>query len=444
MNRYNGFVDSDFKETAIGLIPQDWDISQLKELAINFFGGGTPSRKRPEYWNGDIAWVTSAYIDDNLYLATCTEYITQSGLDNSSTKLVPKGNILIGTRVGIGKATINVLDTAISQDLTAMIVDCSKVCVKYIVFALKSQTLQQIILSGARGTTIKGITRADLVQLPIPLPPLTEQRRIASALEAIQDEIAMQDELIEKAQEFKHSLMQRLFTYGVNEEPTETKETEIGEIPTHWEYVKLADIAKIERGKFSHRPRNDPAYYGGKIPFIQTGDVSNANGRVTDYSQTLNELGLSVSRIFPAGTIVITIAANIGFSAILDFDSAFPDSLVGITPYEGIDATYLHYYLQTQQERMDALASRGTQKNINIKFLEPYPAIKPPISEQKAIANALFDVDNKIAVEEDRKSALEEFFKSILHQLMTGKIRLLSDEGLDIGEGKGISNANTT
>ncbi len=221
--------------------------------------------------------------------------------------------------------------------------------------------------------------------------------------------------------------MRHLFSYGTtpvqDASPEMLMETPIGATPPDWSFSVLGDIAAIERGKFSHRPRNDPAFYGGEVPFIQTGDVTAADGRIIDYTQTLNERGLAVSRVFPAGTIVITIAANIGYAGILDFDAAFPDSLIGITPGDGVLNEYLNYYLLTQQPGMDRLAPRGTQKNINIRFLEPWPVPVPPWDEQKAIAEALMTVDRKIAWEEARADALAELFSSLLYELMTGRTR---------------------
>jgi type I restriction enzyme S subunit len=134
----------------------------------------------------------------------------------------------------------------------------------------------------------------------------------------------------------------------------------------------------------------------------------------------LNEKGLSVSRVFPKGTIVITIAANIGFTAILDFDSAFPDSLIGLTPKECIDGEFLSYYLLTQQPEMDRKAPRGTQKNINIEFLNPWPVLVPPLSEQRAIATVLGRCDKKIESLRQEIVLLNELFGAMLQELMTG------------------------
>jgi type I restriction enzyme S subunit len=188
------------------------------------------------------------------------------------------------------------------------------------------------------------------------------------------------------------------------------------QLPPHWKVLPLREVGRIERGKFTDRPRNDPEFYGGNIPFIQTGDVANSDGYIRTYSQTLNEKGLSVSRIFAKGTIVITIAANIGHTGILEFDSAFPDSLIGITPFENIDKDYLNYYLRTQQAELDRQAPRGTQKNINIQFLHPWAVVVPPLPEQFAIAHTLRTIQKakearqrQLKLERERKAALMQY-----------------------------------
>jgi len=270
------------------------------------------------------------------------------------------------------------------------------------------------------GTTRGKLNQGVMVDIALPMPPITEQRAIAHVLQTVQKpKEARQRELILE-RERKAALMEHLFTHGTRGE--KTKETEVGNIPESWNVLPMATVAKIERGKFAHRPRNDPAYYGGTTPFVQTGDVTASDGHITKYSQTLNERGLSVSKIFPRGTILITIAANIGFSAILEFDSAFPDSLIGITPTECIDAEFLNYYLMTQQPEMDRKAPRGTQKNINIEFLAPWQVPVPPLDEQLRIASALRASDCKSKGLRQETALLTELFDVMLKDLMTGRI----------------------
>jgi Type I restriction modification DNA specificity domain len=162
----------------------------------------------------------------------------------------------------------------------------------------------------------------------------------------------------------------------------------------------------------------------GQVRQVQPALVAQLHEPAVSYTQTLNERGLSVSRVFPKGTIVLTIAANIGDTGILDFDSAFPDSLVGIIPRGCLSNEYLALYLRTQKDEMDRLAPRGTQKNINIRFLEPWPVPIPPPTEQAEITKCLLATERKLKAEAHRRESLGELFKTLLHHLMTGKLRV--------------------
>lgn len=191
----------------------------------------------------------------------------------------------------------------------------------------------------------------------------------------------------------------------------------IGKIPEEWDVRKLKSIAKVNRGKFSHRPRNDPAFYGGDTPFIQTGDVSNSNGRITSYSQTLNKNGLNVSKIFPKGTLCITIAANIGDVGILEFDSAFPDSIIGIQPNEKIILKeYLLYELIRKKNLLDHFSIKSTQKNINLGYLNPLPIAIPPLNEQRKIMLILENIDNLIQYTQRLIEKLQQYKTGLMQR----------------------------
>lgn len=201
----------------------------------------------------------------------------------------------------------------------------------------------------------------------------------------------------------------------------------VGEWTTH----RLDEISKIERGRFSPRPRNNPIYYGGKIPFVQTGDVVRSNGRISSYSQTLNEKGLEVSKLFPAGSILITIAANIGFSGILQEPMACPDSLIGLTCKSGVNNVFLNYLLQIEQPNMDLLASAAAQKNINVEFLKPYKFNLPSLPEQQKIAEFLTAVDRRIELLQAKKEKLEAYKKGVMQKIFSQKLRFKADDGSD-------------
>ncbi len=150
---------------------------------------------------------------------------------------------------------------------------------------------------------------------------------------------------------------------------------------TTFQVVKLASLCFMQRGKFSFRPRNDPRFYGGEYPFIQTGDIVKANESFDQisYSQTLNDLGLSVSKLFDFKTILITIAANIGDTAILDYPACFPDSIVALTPKSSnLEIEYLNIYFKYIKKYLSEIAPQSAQKNINLQQLAPTPIIVPP------------------------------------------------------------------
>lgn len=203
------------------------------------------------------------------------------------------------------------------------------------------------------------------------------------------------------------------------------------EFEDNWRKGKLGDIAKIERGRFSPRPRNNPIYYGGEIPFVQTGDVVNSNGTITNYTQTLNEKGLEVSKLFKAGTILITIAANIGFTGVLAIDMACPDSLIGISCSAKCHNLFLNYLLTLEQPRMDRLAPAAAQKNINIEFLKPYKLNLPSFPEQQKIASFLTAIDERIQLLQKKKAKLEEYKKGVMQQLFSQQIRFKDEYGND-------------
>lgn len=136
----------------------------------------------------------------------------------------------------------------------------------------------------------------------------------------------------------------------------------------------------MQRGRFGHRPRNDPRYYGGEYPFIQTGNIVKASttNKKIEFTQTLNDLGLSTSRLFDEKVLVITIAANIGYTAILDYAACFPDSLVALTPKDDtLSLEYLNEYIRFIRMYIENLAPQAAQKNINLKQLDKLPIVIP-------------------------------------------------------------------
>ncbi len=197
---------------------------------------------------------------------------------------------------------------------------------------------------------------------------------------------------------------------------------ESGFVPRH---SLCNQIATVARGKSKHRPRNDKSLFGGDFPFIQTGDVRNADQYITAYSTTYNAKGLAQSKLWPVGTICLTIAANIGEVAILGIDACFPDSVVGISS-DSESNEYIYYYLTTLQQHLDSKANMAAQKNINLRVLSEITIPLPSLGEQKRIVihlNSLFERTRTLeAATQEKLNDLAILKSSLLDAAFKGQL----------------------
>ena len=189
---------------------------------------------------------------------------------------------------------------------------------------------------------------------------------------------------------------------------------------------RIKSFAEILRGKFSHRPRNDKRLYDGIYPFIQTGDVSRADKFVESYKQTLNDWGYSVSKEFPKGTLCLTIAANVGDVAILNFNACFPDSILGIIPNSEVDLNYLYYALKSFKVKFMSESTLTTQYNLNIEKVGRIKIPIPSLNEQKKIVLKIktetAKIDQAIAQAQKEIELIKEYKEAMIAEAVMGKI----------------------
>ncbi len=260
-----------------------------------------------------------------------------------------------------------------------------------------------------------------------PLPPLAEQHRIVAKIEELFSELDKGIETLKTAQQQLKVYRQAVLKYAFEGKLTNTKIKE-GELPEGWEIKMFKDVALIKRGKSKHRPRDAKELFGGPYPFIQTGEVRAANGgTIKSYSQTYSEFGLSQSKLWPVGTLCLTIAANIGDVAFLGFDACFPDSVVGVIPkHEMLNIDFLRYYIQRIKQELDSSATATAQKNLNVEILEKVNIILPTLDEQYLMIQEIesrFSVCDKIeeSIEQGLQQA-EALRQSILKKAFEGKL----------------------
>lgn len=226
-------------------------------------------------------------------------------------------------------------------------------------------------------TGVPGLNRADAYREPFALPSLNEQQRVAAILNRAAKIERLNAGAAERFREFLPALFVRMFGDPVGN-------------PMSWKVAELGKIGRLDRGRSRHRPRNAPELYGGPYPFVQTGDIANAGGMVRKATQSYSERGLQQSRMWPAGTLCITIAANIAETGILAFDACFPDSVVGFVPSEGCTTVeYVQCALDSMQSRIEENAPRAAQRNINLRILRALPLPVPPVDLQQRFSRVV-------------------------------------------------------
>ena len=264
-------------------------------------------------------------------------------------------------------------------------------------------------------TTVKHLSSKQVLDINMPVPPLAEQRRIVALLDEAFEAIATA-----KANTEKNLLNARnVFESKLYESLANRKD---------WPMKTLREVSvDFGRGKSKHRPRNDPKLYGGPYPFIQTGDVRGADHLITEYSQTYSEAGLAQSKLWPKGTLCITIAANIAETGVLNFDACFPDSVIGVVvdPRQ-TSSKYLEYMLHTMKAYLKAKGKGSAQDNINLATFEnerfPFPDLDTQAQAVALLDQLAVEVQRMEQLCEVKLTALDELKQSLLHQAFTGQL----------------------
>ncbi len=231
------------------------------------------------------------------------------------------------------------------------------------------------------------VPKSFMEQAITPLPPLPEQQRIVAKLEALLSEARTARQALERIPPLLTRFRQVVLAAAFRGELTgDHRPLTADGLPEGWEWKTLPQLGELARGKSKHRPRDYERLYGGPYPFVQTGDIARAKGTVTTYSQTYSELGLAQSRLWPKGTLCITIAANIADTAILGFDACFPDSVVGFVADETVcDVHFIEFFIRTAKSDLERFAPATAQKNINLGTLRKLAVPLPPLAEQRRI-----------------------------------------------------------
>ncbi len=326
------------------------------------------------------------------------------GFASTFTHTAP--TILIGCRGSCG--TVHITEPRSYANGNAMAldkIDLRKFDLEFLYYFFASRGFSDV----TTGSSQPQIIGQNLVRVEIPAPPLAEQRRIAAILDQADALRAKRRAALAQLAEMAQAIFVEMFG-----DPRAN--------PLGWTMKSLGDLGDLERGVSKHRPRNDPSLLDGPYPLIQTGDVANCDGYIRSYSSTYSETGLRQSRMWPDGTLCITIAANIGKTGILTFKSCFPDSVVGFTPGGLVCTEYVQTWMAFIQRKLEEDAPQSAQKNINLAILRDLRIPCPPRQLQDTFVARLRCVDRLKTSLREQSNKLDSLFASLQHRAFNGEL----------------------
>ncbi|MBX4203382.1 restriction endonuclease subunit S [Enterococcus faecium] len=392
-------------------IPDSWEWVRIGCVLIETIGGGTPSKSNPNYWNGSIPWASVKDIR-NSTLDTTKDFITEEGLKNSSSNYIKKNNLIIATRMAVGKIAINKIDMTINQDLRALIINKS-ILKKYIFY------IYPRIQFETKGITVKGFTINELLNKPFALPPLAEQKRIVAKIEelfalidtiesnqlefkqlaeqldkkvldlAMRGKLVPQDPtdepasvLLDKIKEEKVQLIKDKKIKKEKALPEISKEEIPYEIPDSWEWTRLGDSIQLLSGRDLANDQYSNKETG--IPYI-TGASNFSCNHIDSVRWTESPKVEAVK-----GDILLTVKGTVGSIAILTMDKVhIARQIVAIRNItKKIDSKYVYWFISYYVKYLQR-ASKGVIPGISRKDILDAIMPIPPLNEQKRIVTKI-------------------------------------------------------
>ena len=428
-----------FKMTELGPLPEEWEVVQLGDIFEEI------DRRVKDENEPDIPLLSITRYN-GLVLQSQKFEKRVAGKDIRNYKVVRRGEMVYGFPMdeGVIHFLWNFDKGAVSPVYFTWRKKKDDADSHFLDYALRTPQMIEIYqLYTSRTVHRRRIVHPrDFKRINVPLPPLPEQRAIAYVLRTVQRAKEATERVIQATRELKKSLMHYLFTYGpvpVEEaERVPLKETEIGLVPEEWKVVRLGEVVKKARSGGTPL-RSKKEYWNGSIPFALIQDLTASGLYLYRTKESISEEGLrnSSAWIVPEGSILLSMYATIGATAVNKIPLATNQAILALVPTENLNAEFGALLLSYKADELARFNVQSTQKNINKGIVLRFFIPLPPLSEQRAIARVLRTVNKKLQAEEARKQALKELFKTLLHNLMTGKIRAKDVVLPNVGEGKG-------
>lgn len=406
-------------------VPVGWTTEPFSEIAT-YAAGRTPARATAAYWSGTgerYPWVSIADMDAYGNITQTKESITEGALrDIFRSRLVPAGTLIMSFKLTIGRvATLGV--PACHNEAIIAIYPRQDIDKRYLGYFLSQFDYSELQDRAIKGQTLN---QDKIDRIPVALPPRSERTAIADVLDLVRRAILTEERGEQITSRLKRAAMHDLFTRGLRGEPQ--KDTEVGLVPASWDIRRLEDDHDIAGGGTPLRSV-DAYWVGGTIPWVKTGEVNYSVIRSTEEHITQSGVDNSSARLLPPGTILIAMfgqGVTRGRVAILGIEATCNQACAAVRPRnDRVDTRFLYHVLTSKYEELRQLAHGGQQQNLNIDIVRNFQVAVPSTrEEQQEIVAVLDAIDSKIDLHRRKKAVLDELFKSLLHKLMTGEVRV--------------------
>jgi len=438
--------ENGYKEVQLGpkiiRAPSSWNINSLGSIAETITKGTTPTSVGFDYQEEGINFLKVENIKKNTLSTENLDKISFKANEKLSRSKLHKGDILFSIAGSLGECMTvreKYLPANINQALSLIRINENLILNDFVEYYLKGNIIQSYIKAISTVSAQPNLSLTQVSNFKVLIPPILEQNKIAEVLSTVDDAIQKTEEIIERSKELKKGLMQDLLTKGIGHE--EFKEVKLGpktmKIPTSWKVKKISNITESYAGGTPSRSNSE--YYGGKIPWIKSGEL-NAD-YIDNVDEFITDKGLnnsSATWVSSNSVLVAMYGATAGQVAYLNTPATTNQAILALPPSEKdiYDSTFLFHTLKVHMKRLVAQRIQGSgQQNLSKTLINKLEIPLPPLREQEKIAEILSTIDEKIQKEKDYKEKLEQLKKGLMQDLLTGKVRvlpLLSDEEKEV------------
>ena len=393
----------------------DWEQRKLGEIAKDSIGGGTPKTEVVDYWDGNLPWIQSSdLLEHKLDTVEIKKKISYKGLENSAAKLVPANSIAIVTRVGVGKLAIIPFDYSTSQDILSLCyLKINKFFAAYLIYRVIQRQLKFI-----QGTSIKGITKSELLNFNLLLPEsLSEQECIGNLLKKIDKLITLHQRKLEQLEQLKNTLLSKMFPKS----GTNIPEIRFSGFTDAWKQRKLGSVGTTYTG-LSGKTADDFGHGDAHfITYINVFSNPIVNPNLVDIVEIDNK-----QHEVKIGDVFFTTSSEtpgeVGMSSVLKEKHGITylnSFCFGFRPNVKFDLDYLAYMLRSKHTRKQiTLLAQGISRfNISKNKMMDINIYVPTIDEQAKIGACFYSVNKHITIHQRKLEQLKNLKQTLLNKM---------------------------